>query len=258
MQLKLKILKYLSHYRKKRTPDSEEALVKWQDKKIKRQLKRIAKKSPFYAERLKKYGSWDKFPVINKQVFMDNFDSINTQGIKKDEAYEVALKAEESRDFSPMIGKITVGLSSGTSGNRGVFLASIDERAQWVAYVLINVLGWQWKTRKVAFFLRANSNLYSAAKSKFIDFNFFDLKAPISENLTTIQELQPDVIIAQPSMLIQLAKAQKLGKIKIQPKKIISVAEVLEAFDHSLLKRTFNQVIHQAYQCTEGFFGQNL
>lgn len=256
MLLKLKILKYLSRYRKKQVPDNEEALIKWQNKKIKRHLKRIAKKSPFYAERLKKYGSWDKFPVINKEIFMENFDSINTHGIKKEEAYKVAIQAEESRDFSSMLGKVTVGLSSGTSGNRGIFLASVDERAQWVAYVLLHVLGWQWKQRKVAFFLRANSNLYSAAKSKLIDFNFFDLKNPIADNLEKLNSYQPDVIVAQPSMLIQVAKAQKAGRIKIQPKKIISVAEVLEAFDHSLLKRTFNQVIHQTYQCTEGFLAK--
>ncbi len=103
MLLKLKILKYLSRYRKKQVPDNEEALIKWQNKKIKRHLKRVAKKSPFYAERLKKYGSWDKFPVINKEIFMENFDSINTHGIKKEDAYKVATQAEESRDFSSMI-----------------------------------------------------------------------------------------------------------------------------------------------------------
>ena len=37
------------------------------------------------------------------------------------------IKSEENRDFSPTIKGITVGLSSGTSGNRGVFLASEKE-----------------------------------------------------------------------------------------------------------------------------------
>jgi len=256
MSLKLRIFKALLSNKFRKVPTQHESLEKWQNKKIKRHLKRIVKKSPFYASRLKKYGSWENFPAINKEVFMQNFDTINTLGIKKDAAFDVALKAEQSRDFSPMIGKITVGLSSGTSGNRGIFMASVKERAQWVAYVLYNFLGLSLKKRNVAFFLRANSNLYSAAKSRLIDFNFFDLKSPLDENIQKLQDYQPDVLIAQPSMLIEIAKAQQNGTINIAPQKIISVAEVLEAFDHSLLKRTFNQIIHQAYQCTEGFLAK--
>lgn len=256
MSLKLRIFKALLSNKLRKVPTQHESLEKWQDKKIKRHLESIVKKSPFYASRLEKYGSWENFPLINKEIFMENFDTINTHGIKKEEAYNVALKAEQSRDFSPMIGKVTVGLSSGTSGNRGIFMASVKERAQWVSYVLYNFLGLSYKKRKIAFFLRANSNLYSAAGSSLIDFNFFDLKIPLEENMQKLQEYQPDVMIAQPSMLIEVAKAQQNGTIEIAPQKIISVAEVLEAFDHSLLKRTFNQIIHQAYQCTEGFLAK--
>ena len=256
MFLKLKIFKYLLIYRFRKEFNSREALETWQNKKINKHLKRVIKKSSFYAERLQKHKSWNSFPVINKKVFMENFDTINTYGIQKEAAFDVAIKGEETRDFAPMIKKITIGLSSGTSGNRGIFMVSVKERAQWVAYVLLNLLGFNLKKRKIAFFLRANSNLYTSAQSRLIDFNFFDLKVPLKDNILSLNEYQPDILIAQPSMLREVARAQQENTIDIKPSKIISVAEVLEPIDHSLLKRTFNQVIHQAYQCTEGFLAR--
>jgi len=256
MWLKLQILRFLLHYNYRRVPKERAALEKWQDRQIQRHLRRIAKRSPFYAKRLKKHGKWQQLPTIDKEQFMANFDSINTVGIQKEEAFDIALKAEESRDFSPTINGITVGLSSGTSGNRGIFLASTKERAQWVAYVLLYVLGWQWRKRKVAFFLRANSNLYSAAQSRLIDFRFFDLKADLDENIQALNHYQADILVAQPSMLKPIAQAQLQGRLNIRPQKIISVAEVLEPSDHSILKKAFKQVIHQAYQCTEGFLAK--
>lgn len=256
MSLKLRIIKGLFVHQFRKVPTSRKALEQWQNRKIKEHVRHIIKQSPFYAKRLKKYKSWDKFPVINKAVFMENFDTINTHGIRKEEAYEVALKAEESRDFSPMIGAITVGLSSGTSGNRSIFLASVKERAQWVAYVLSKFVGFELKKRRIAFFLRANSNLYTAAGSQLIDFNFFDLQGPIKENIAKLRKYQPHILIAQPSMLVEIAHAQNNGQLNLNPEKIISVAEVLESEDHALLKKTFNQTIHQAYQCTEGFLAK--
>lgn len=60
-------------------------------------------------------------PIIDKEVMMEHFDTLNTVHISKKEAFHVAFEAEKTRNFSPTIRNITVGLSSGTSGNRGVF-----------------------------------------------------------------------------------------------------------------------------------------
>ncbi len=50
-----------------------------------------------------------------------------------------------------------------------------------------------------------------------------------------------------------IANAQSNKKLQIQPEKILSVAEVLEPTDADFLQSIFQQTIHQAYQCTEGF-----
>ncbi|GAA3517132.1 hypothetical protein GCM10022393_34020 [Aquimarina addita] len=209
--------------------------------------------SSFYKENAINKASLEEYPIQNKALFMENFNTINTHKIKLKTALAIAIKAEQSRDFSPMIGHLTVGLSSGTSGNKGVFIASESERAHWVAAILDRVIGFSLKKRTVAFFLRANSNLYDSVKSKLLRFEFFDLYEPINNHMNRLNQLQPTILVAQPSMLLELAVAYSTGKLKIHPQKIISVAEVLYPEDKKILETTFNQIIHQVYQCTEGF-----
>jgi len=222
-----------------------------------KKLIRHCSTSSFYKDFSQKKSSFEAFPIINKAIFMANFDAINTVNIKLEEALAVAIKSEENRDFSPTISGITIGLSSGTSGNRGVFLASEEERAYWVALMLDRVLGFSLKKRSIAFFLRANSNLYDSVKSKLLAFHFFDLLNSIDAHIKHLNALQPSILVAQPSMLLELANAIKANKLDIKPTKVISVAEVLTPEDKTYLSNVFKQTIHQVYQCTEGFLASS-
>lgn len=208
---------------------------------------------PFYQALADAKAPLTAFPILNKARFNEHFDQLNPHEITFDTAYQIAQRAEQSRDFSPTIDGVTVGLSSGTSGNRGIFLASEKERARWVALVLDRVIGFSFRRRKVAFFLRANSNLYQSGQSRLLAFHFFDLLDPIAANLARLEALQPTILIAQPSMLLEIASAIDAQKLHITPEKVISVAEVLTPEDQAWLSRVFGQTIHQVYQCTEGF-----
>ena len=193
----------------------------------------------------------EDFPIINKKIFMENFESINTVGISKEEAFRVALASEESRNFSNKIGDISVGLSSGTSGNRGLFLVSEEESRRWAGYILKRMLPKPLLQRhKIAFFLRANSNLYESVNSLAIKFAFYDLLRLLEEHIETLNATQPTILIAPAQVLRLLALSDTLS---INPKKIISVAEVLEEEDEVLISQRFSQKVHQVYQCTEGF-----
>ncbi|WP_242083237.1 F390 synthetase-related protein [Aestuariivivens sediminis] len=208
--------------------------------------------SPFYKENVLNKTPLQQYPILNKSEFMSNFDLINTVGITSYEAMKVAEKAERLRDFSPTIKDITIGLSSGTSGNKGIFMVSQKERAHWVACVLDRIIGFSLKKRSVAFFLRANSNLYSSVTSKILRFEFFDILGPLDNYIAKLNTLQPSILVGQPSILIELASYVKKGLLSISPSKVISVAEVLSPEDATYLKRVFQQTIHQVYQCTEG------
>jgi putative adenylate-forming enzyme len=251
MFFKLTILYYLLELKllKRRYGSNFKALQNYRWKKFQSTLA----KSPFYSELANQNTALENYPLMNKQVFMEQFDRINIHGITKEAANKIAYEAETSRVFSPMIGPITVGLSSGTSGNRGLFLVDKKERAQWVAYVLDRVIGFSLKKRSVAFFLRANSNLYDSVKSKVLKFEFFDLLDDLQTHVSRLNALNPTILVAQPSMLLALAQEMEKGLFSIQPEKIISVAEVLYPEDKHYLERIFGQQIHQVYQCTEGF-----
>lgn len=207
-------------------------------------------KSPFYREMME--DNCD-FPLMNKKKFMAHFDDINTVGIKKEEAFRLAIESEKSRDFSPTIGDISIGLSSGTSGNRGIFLTSPKEKAIWVGAVLDRVIGFSFKKRKIAFFLRANNNLYEAVNSKLLSFDFFDLKIPLQKQFDHLINLSADILVAQPSVLMAIAKEYCDRNLTPTFSTVISVAEVLEDDYKKVLGSIFNCPIAQVYQCTEGF-----
>lgn len=100
--------------------------------------------------------------------------------------------------------------------------------------------------------MRANSNLYNSVQSKFLQFEFFDLLQPLEEQLDRLNNLNPSILVAQPSLLLELAHKLEEGLVRIKPLKIISVAEVLYPEDKQYLERVFGQIINQVYQCTEG------
>jgi len=209
--------------------------------------------SSFYNTLVNSSTDLKDFPQIDKTIFMEEFNQINTHGVTLEEASKVLMKSEEDRDFTPEINQVTLGLSSGTSGNIGIFMASKKERAIWVAAVLNRVIGWSLKHRKVAFFLRANSNLYESIGSRILSFNYFDILKPMEVHIETLNALQPDIVVGQPSLLKLLAQSKERGELLVDPNKIISVAEVLTIDDKVYLEDVFHQKIHQVYQCTEGF-----
>jgi putative adenylate-forming enzyme len=257
MRFKLKIIYYWLKILSRPKFDSRKSIEKYQAKQLKRFVKKVLSKSAYY-NHFSKNGKlgWEELPMISKTEFMSAFNEINTKGILLEDALYMAIKAESSRDFKSEINGITVGLSTGTSGKRGVFLASEDERAMWVALIMNRVIKPKFlKRQKIAFFLRANSNLYSSVESGLFEFKYFDIFKPTAELLNELQNYQPDILASQPSILIDITEAQKNNILSIHPIQLISFAEVLQETDKMRIKKVFNTKLTEVYQCTEGFLG---
>ncbi len=232
-------------------------LLKWQQKKMRSFFRRTLTKSTYYKPYFQN-GTFElsQIPIIQKEGFMEYFNNINTVSILKEDAMNLAIKAEESRDFKSEIDGITVGLSTGTSGKRGLFLVSETERAQWVAIVMDRILKPKFfKKQKIAFFLRANSNLYTSVQSNLFEFHYFDIFRPVNELITEVNQYQPDILAAQPSILKEIAKAQQHSNIQLSLTQIISFAEVLHDNDGQYIEKNLGKPIQQIYQCTEGLLG---
>lgn len=241
---------------------SRKKLALWQSKQMEAFLANTLPKAPFY----KKYKGRDlsELPFMDKSLMMSEFSRFNTCGIDMQAAEQVAKHAEQSRDFDPTINDLTVGMSSGTSGQRGLFLVSDSERAQWAGTLLAQTMPttfvWQllqwWKPKlSIAFFLRANSNLYQTLNGKRIDFNFYDLLQGVDAQVERLQQQQPQVLVAPATVLARLARLAVDGNLSIRTQHIVSVAEVLEVKDALLIELAFGCKPQQIYQATEGFLG---
>lgn len=247
---RLKVLLYYLYYKYRRPFSDRQALEKWQKKKLRKHLKYVAEYSELYRGKREP----EDYSVIDKTFMVEHFDTLNTVGIRREEAEAFAIRAERERDFAPKLKGVTVGLSSGTSGRRGIFLVSDREKNRWAGYILARFLpGSILDSLDIAFFMRADSNLYQAVSSRNIRFHFFDIYRDMEEHKEKLERTKPAILAGQPSVLLMLAREMERGALHISPRTVISIAEVLEREDEAYLKKAFRlEVIHQVYQCTEG------
>lgn len=231
-----------------------ERLAAFHDRRMARITAFAAARSPFYREHWRGHdpAEWRTLPEVDKALMMEHFSRFNTAGVEREQALELAMRAERERDFAPTLGGLTVGLSSGTSGHRGLFLVSPAEQRAWAGTILARTVhGWRRRPLRVAFFLRANSNLYEQVGGRLVRFRYFDLLEPLERAIAGLNAFQPDILAGPPSLL-ELLGRELGGALHIRPERLISVAEVLEPQDARRLHGRFDAPVHQIYQCTEG------
>ena len=233
------------------------ALERWQRVRIARFMRTVLPDAPFY--RAMANDDLAALPVVDKRTMLGDFAAFNTRGITLATALAAAEAAERSGPRVPGFDpSLAAGLSSGTQGPRGVFLASPVERATWAGILLARTLNdgllktvlTRRAPLRVAFFLRANSALYTTLASRRIDFRFFDLHAGIELHAVPLAAFAPDVLVAPASVLAWLAATSP-----VRPRRVISVAEVLEDDDRATITAAFGTTVHQIYQGLEGFLG---
>ena len=245
------------HYlraRHARTFTSRDDLVRWQARQFDRFARNVLTRSPFYRPFAGRPLA--EYPVVDKAAMLDAFDRMNTRRLRRDELMALALEAENTRDFTPLHGEFSVGLSSGTSGRRGLFVVSRAERQRYAGVVLAKGLPRSIVHRqRITLLLRANNQLYESARGGRISFRFFDLLTDISEVLAGLAAYRPDVLIGPPQALCLVAQAQSAGQIQLAPSKVIAGGEVLDPADQALISQAFSRPVDQIYQATEGFLG---
>ncbi|AHG22107.1 coenzyme F390 synthetase [Chania multitudinisentens RB-25] len=227
------------------------ALEAYQARQLRRFARRVLAKSPYFQP----YSALPiaEWPQMDKAVMMANFDQMNTAGLRLSALLACAQRAETERDFTPKVGQYSVGLSTGTSGRRGVFVVSPQEQQIWAGGMLAKMLPQGvFAGEKVALFLRADNNLYHSVNNRWLSLTFYDLFAPFAGHLPQLEREQPSIIVAPAQVLCALATEVLRGQIQLRAKRVISVAEVLEPQDRQLLQQVFSEVA-EVYQATEGF-----
>ncbi len=231
-----------------------DALLTWQARRVEQHLAALQKISPVLAER-GPVESWRSWPVTDKQWMMEHFDRLNTVGLSRDRCLDVAQRAEEDPDVRPQVDGFTVALSAGTSGRPGLFVVSEEEQARWAGRMLGHLVPDWWRVHHIAFFLRARSNLHDSDAGGRVRFEWYDLDAPLERHVERLLAQRPSILVAPPSMLRFLAEnVPQAGRGGIDPKLVVSVAEVLDPVDQRVIEARFGRV-QQVYQAAEGYLG---
>jgi putative adenylate-forming enzyme len=228
------------------------ALERHQSRQLARLLDHVGARAPWYAAyRGLPHASW---PLIDKRSWMAHFDGINTIGARLEPLMAAALEQERTRDFASAAHHLSVGLSTGTSGARGLFIATRAERNRWAGVMLARMLrGSLLQRQRIALLLRAGNSLYDRIGGGRLSFQFFDLAKPWNEVVHGLRDYQPTLLVA-PAQALKLLSEGPAEK-RCSPERVISCAEVLEPFDRERIEASFSVPVEQIYQATEGFLG---
>ena len=219
-------------------------VLRWQATRLQRFVRRDVRRVPFYAAM--GAARLEDLPIVDKAFLMARFEAFNTKGVTYAEA-RAALDDGDGRARG-----LFVGQSTGTSGNRGVFVISEAERFTWLGVILAKALPDVLSVRhRVALALPGFSQLYASAQATSrLDLRFFDLTLGIAPWLDDLRAYAPDTIVAPPKVLRLLAEAGGIA-----PANIFSGAEVLDPLDRAVIEAGFGGKVREIYMATEGLFG---
>jgi len=236
---------------KHRSAMNAEQIRKYQLRKARKMVRYAVAHSPFFKRYYQGHDIYDvwNLPTTNKKMLMDNLTDWNTVGLTKEEILDFCLTVERTRDFSRRLRGLAVGMSSGTSGNKGVEIATRREENLLRAYILAKFPRPAGKIN-MAFILRVSSPAFN------IDtfghrLTYISQLSPMDEMRKKLETLQPNVVAAPPSMLKILAGEHACGRLSIRPEMLISYAEVLSPDVKEYLANSFNCRVYEIYKATE-------
>lgn len=198
------------------------------------------------------------FPIVTPSQLRAEFESWNTLGLKQHEAIAAADAAErgESGEVAP---GVTAGFSTGTSGSRGLFLASRKERARYLGQALAKLLPGDalFRRRRIALCLRADSALYrDVSNAGPFEFRFFELGTPADNRARELSKFAPHVLVAPSHVIADLGQRAESGAFSVTGlQRLYYGAEPMGDAEREWLTSAFGVRPDPIYQATEGFLG---
>lgn len=241
---------------------SSKDIEKYQLKAIKKLLNFARENSEFYKKlyancEINSIDDFKKLSTINKKIMLDNFNELNTCGLNLNEVTNFAVSKEQNKDYyGYYLNKYVVGLSSGTSGNKGIYITpkSLTTRLPYV-FLARSGISLQQFPFKILFLLRVFSQGFNDINSPFIKLKYLSTMTEVDEIIGAINSLKINILMAPPSMLRILLPYAKRINIKIAT--IVTYAEVLCDEDRKIFIKTFNTKLIQIYQASEGQIGSS-
>lgn len=217
--------------------------------------------SPFYREI--HHGLDDaplsELPVVTKQQVMERFDDVVTDRAIRRADIETYLDHAVATDL--FRGQYRVTATGGTTGRRGIFLAS---RVEWQTILASYARAYDWAGIRVGLTNRLRMAVVSSLNpshqsaivgatvaSRFVPTLRLDATQPIDELVRELNLFRPDALVGYASLLAVLAEEQQEGRLTIAPKGIVSASEVLTDDTRARLRAAFGVEPTNVYGATE-------
>lgn len=221
---------------------------------------RLAASSPAFlnwiAHRRLKRNGFSEFdlasaPIVTPQDYRAHFEKWNALGLSINVARAMADKEMAGEPTGH--GEISFGLSTGTSGNSGVFMTTAADRDRYFGFFMARVLpkGLLFGT-KAAVLLRHDNAIYHDGGKRV---TFLTLKEKPNDIALRLLAVKPDILVGPPSALLKLAETRVLENEPLRPRLIIAGGEPLWPDDFVRLKLRYAAEIREVYQTCEGFIG---
>jgi putative adenylate-forming enzyme len=220
-----------------------------QERLLDRHPGRVARTIPFYRNYAgRPFAEW---PVMDKVSALEHFSMLNAHSITAEQAWRIAEQGLAHANSSGRLGDLTVGTSSGTSGNRGLFLISDCERYRWLGSILARALpDFPFVRHRVAVILATGNTLYETTRQTGrLAFAFFDLRQGMARHRAAMEAFAPDVLVASPKALRLLVECN----FNLRPRHIFAGGEVLDPLDAAPVTARYGVAPRSIYQATEGF-----
>lgn len=189
------------------------------------------------------------FPVTDVADMRADYGRWNSLGLS-DAALRMMADAAERGEVS---GAASAGWSTGSGGGtRGLFVASEDERADYIGQSLARLLlpSALLRRQRIALHLRAGGDLYSDVQRGRIAFAHVPLESSAEEAQRAIEDLAPTVLIAPAHRLLAFAQG---GAKFPHLRHLFHGSEPISGLERGLIADHFGMVPRGIWQATEGF-----
>ncbi len=240
----------------------QQQFYKWNREKLeahqKKQLKKIIefsrKNSEYYANLFSGSDeiSLEQIPIMTKSEMMDNFDLINTRNLRKEDLVAYTIAQEKKGQYSRFQGEYSIGLSSGTSGNKALTVLSQNESDLYNCLLFSrNGIPKSVKNRRILFALRRNNPTFKEISNFGTHLVYIDYTLSVEEIIKLINSKKLNILSGPPSLLVIISG--KKDQIDHPIKAVISYAEVLSKATREKLEEIYEVPIVEIYQGAEGF-----
>jgi phenylacetate-CoA ligase len=249
-------------------------LASFQRDRLRALLGHAAGHSPFHARRLRgldpsrfELADLPRLPTMTKGQMMAAFDEVVTDARLTRRRAEEHLAASTTEP-ALLLGRYVCLASGGSSGLRGVFVQTLDEYTEFVASIVrqartrMTAAGGPPPEEMVIGIIGAASPVHSScfgaavAAGPPVRLIAVPVTLPLPEIVRRLNAAQPPALLGYPSKLAELAREQRAGRLRIAPRSVTAMSELLTPRDRAAIGDAFGAPVVNQFVSTEGLAGQ--